>query len=336
EPGDARVSRRDLREPGGAIPPGHPTELLRERAEVKFEFISNHAQEKPASADGVGTFPVDYMCRKLDVSRQGYYAWKKRGPSQREKDDVTLSTMIRAIFDRHEGRYGVRRIFHELHRQGVAVAYKRVQRLMATTGLVSVHPRPRRPVTTTQAAEPSSLPDLVGRDFTASEPNLLWFGDITYIRTWDGWVYMASVLDAFSRKVVGWAVADHMRTDLVLDALRMAVARRQPPDGVIFHADRGSQYTSHEFAAFCHKNKIRNSVGRTGICFDNAAAESFWATLKKEFIHLHPFDTIDRVRAGVFQYVEVYYNRQRIHSSIGYLTPVEFEEKFDRGSLLVA
>ena len=138
------------------------------------------------------------------------------------------------------------------------------------------------------------------------------------------------MIDAFSRKVVGWAVADHMRTDLVLDALRMAITRRRPPKGVIFHADRGSQYTSKEFVKFCKINGVRNSVGRTGICFDNAAAESFWATLKKEFVHLHPFDTLERLRKGVFEYVEVYYNRLRIHSTIGYVTPVEFEEEFDR------
>lgn len=276
------------------------------------------------------------MCQKLDVSRPGCYAWKKRGPSQREKDDSTLSTMIRAIFGRHEGRYGVRRIFHELRRQGVAVAYKRVQRLMPSMGLVSVHLRPGWPVATVQAAEPSSLPDLVGQDFAAAAPNRVWFGDITYIRTWDGWVYMASVIDAFSRKVVGWAVADHMRTALVVDALRMAIARRRPPEGVIFHADRGSQYTSREFVAFCRDNSVRNSVGRTGVCFDNAAAESCWATRKKEFVHRHPFDTIDRVRAAVFEYVEVYYNRQRLHSAIGYVAPVEFEAEFDGKEMVAA
>jgi putative transposase len=295
-----RVSRRDLREPGGAIPPGHPTELLRERAEVKFEFISTHAPKKPASADGVHTFPVDYMCRKLDVSRQGYYAWKKRGPSQREKDDATLSTMIRAVFDRHQGRYGVRRIFHELRRQGVAVAYKRVQRLMATMGLVSVHPRPRRPVTTVQAAAPSALPDLVGQDFTAAAPNQLWFGDITYIRTWYGWVYMASVIDAFSRKVAGWAVADHMRTELVLDALRMALTTRRPSSGVIFHADRGSQYTSHEFVTFCRDNNVRNSVGRTGICVEVSQRREFHPPLLSE-----PGVTVSRHRAPTVEPVGI-------------------------------
>ncbi len=141
---------------------------------------------------------------------------------------------------------------------------------------------------------------------------------------------MASVIDAFSRKVVGWAVAYHMRTDLVLDALRMAITRRHPPKGVIFHADRGSQYTSKEFVDFRKINNVRNSVGRTGICFDNAAAESFWATLKKEFIHLHPFDTVECLRTRVFEYIEVYYNRLRIHSTIDYLTPVEFEDEFDK------
>lgn len=200
---------------------------------------------------------------------------------------------------------------------------------MSTMSLVSVHPRARQK-TTVQAAEPSSLPDLVGQDFTADAPNQLWFGDITYVRTWDGWAYIASVIDAFSRTVVGWAVADHMRTELVVEALQMAVTQRQPPKGVIFHADRGSQYTSKEFIDFCTINNVRNSVGRTGICFDNAASESFWATLKKEYIHLHPFDTVKRLKNGVFEYIEVYYNRLRIHSTIGYLTPVEFEEEFDR------
>lgn len=295
---------------------------------MKFTFISAHAPKKPARADGVNTFPVEYMCGKLEVSRSGYYAWKTRGPSQHDKDDATLSAKIKEVFDFHKGRYGVRRIFNQLRRQGIKVAYKRVQRLVRELGLVSVHPRPRKK-TTVQAAEPSALPDLVGRDFTADAPNELWYGDITYVRTWDGWAYIASVIDAYSRKVVGWAVADHYRTELVLDALRMAITQRNPPEGVIFHADRGSQYTSKEFVDFSKINGVRNSVGRTGICFDNAAAESFWATLKKEFVHLHPFDTLARLRAGVFEYIEVYYNRLRIHSTIGYRTPVEFEEEFD-------
>lgn len=284
---------------------------------MKFEFIVDQAARRE--------FAVDYMCRMLGVTRQGFYAWKKRGPSRRDRDDVTLKTKIKALFDFHKGRYGVRRIHAELASGGVRVAYKRVQRLMRELGPVSVHPRRRRR-TTIPAAEPSSLPDLVGRAFVPDGPNLLWYGDITYVRTWDGWAYIASVIDGFSRKVIGWAVADHMRTELVVSALSMALEQRRPAEGVIFHADRGGQYTSSEFVEFCAENGVRNSVGRTGICYDNAAAESFWATLKKEFIHLHPFDTVARLRRETFEYIEGYYNTKRIHSSLGYVTPVEYED----------
>lgn len=294
---------------------------------MRFEFIADEAAQD--------AFPVDYMCSMLGVSRQGYYAWKRRGPSRHAQDDATLKTKIKAIFDHHRGRYGVRRIFRELTPGGVAVAYKRVARLMAELGLVSVHRRPG-PRTTIPADRARGLPDLVGGDVGADAVNETWFGDITSVRTWDGFAYVASVLDACSRKVVGWAVADHMRTELVQDALRMALDRRRPAEGVIFHSDRGSQYTSDQFLRFCRRTGVRNSVGRTGICFDNAAAESFWATLKKEFVHLHPFDTVARLRKGVFEYIEVYYNRQRIYSGIGYVTLVEFEEGFDNQVPLAA
>ena len=198
---------------------------------------------------------------------------------------------------------------------------------LAELGLVCVHPRPRWR-TTVAAAAPAALPDLVGRNFTPATPNALWYGDITYVRTWDGWAYIASVIDGCSRKVIGYSIADHMRTDLVIDALTMALDGRQPAAGVIFHADRGSQYTSDAFVQFCVSRGVRNSVGRTGICFDNAAAESFWATLKKEFIHLRPFDTVARLRRETFEYIEGYYNTKRIHSSLGYLTPTEYEAQF--------
>lgn len=286
---------------------------------MRFQFIADQAYDD--------MFPVDYMCRMLGVSRQGYYRWKKRIPSQRARDDTALSWKIKALFEHHEKRYGVRRIHAELLRSGVRVSYKRVQRLMRALGLVSVHPRPYKR-TTVPAASPAALPDLLGRQFNSAAPNTAWYGDITYVKTWSGWAYIASVIDGYSRKVVGWAVADHMRTQLVIDALQMAITRRRPPDGVIFHADRGSQYTSAEFVQFCRDNGVRNSVGRTGICYDNAASESFWATLKKEFIHLHPFDTVARLRKGTFEYIETYYNRKRIHSTLGYLTPVEYESRY--------
>lgn len=284
---------------------------------MRFEFIADQAKER--------TFPVDYMCRMLDVSRQGYYQWKNRGPSQHDRDDLALKAKIKAIFEYHKKRYGVRRVHADLVRSGVRVAYKRVQRLMRDMGLVSVHPRPWRK-TTIPAAMGSELPDLVGRQFTPGAPNQTWFGDITYVQTWDGWAYVASVVDGYSRKVIGWDVADHMRTELVSNALAMALEQRRPEDGVTFHADRGSQYTSEEFVAFCSERGVRNSVGRTGICYDNAVAESFWATLKKEFIHLHPFDTVARLRRETFEYIEGYYNTKRIRSALGYLTPTEYEE----------
>jgi transposase InsO family protein len=286
---------------------------------VKFEFIADQA--------GLKEFPIDYMCRMLGVTRQGYYQWKNRGPSQHERDDSALKSRIRALFEFHKKRYGVRRIHAELLRGGERVAYKRVQRLMREMGLVSVHPRPWRR-TTIAAAVPSELPDLVGREFVPDAPDTLWYGDITYVRTWAGWAYIASVIDGYSRKVVGWAIADHMRTELVTAALGMAIEQRKPAGGVIFHADRGSQYTSAEFVGFCADHEVRNSVGRTGICYDNAAAESFWATLKKEFIHLHPFDTLAKLRRETFEYIEGYYNLTRIHSSLGYMTPVEYEEAY--------
>jgi transposase InsO family protein len=294
---------------------------------VKFEFIANQASEKK--------FPIDYMCRMLGVTRQGFYLWKNRVPSQHDRDDSALKTKIRTIFEFHKKRYGVRRVHAELQRSGVRIAYKRVQRLMRELGLVSVHPKPCKQ-TTIPAATASDLPDLVGRAFVPDAPNTLWYGDITYVSTWDGWAYIASVIDGYSRRVVGWAIDDHMRTDLVESALAMALAQRKPADGVIFHADRGSQYTSDQFVGFCRDNGVRNSVGRTGICFDNAAAESFWATLKKEFIHLHPFDTVAKLRRETFEYIEGYYNTKRAHSALGYLTPVEYESQGARQHLQTA
>ena len=226
---------------------------------MKYEFIADQATQE--------TFPVDYMCRMLGVTRQGYYRWKSRQPSQRDRDEAALKQKITAIFEFHQRRYGVRRVYTELYRSGVRVAYKRVQRLMRELGLVSVHPHPWR-TTTVRGAQPGDTPDLVGQDFVPSRPNTLWYGNITYVRTWEGWAYVASVIDGYSRRVVGWAVADHMRTDLVQDALAMALQQRSPEHGVIFHADRGSQYTSDQFQEFCQSRGVRPSMGRTGVCYE--------------------------------------------------------------------
>jgi transposase InsO family protein len=166
------------------------------------------------------------------------------------------------------------------------------------------------------------------RDWSPAGPDMAWVGDVTYIKTWQGWAYLATVIDCYSRRVVGFAIADHMRTELIMDALKMAVTHRNPPSGVIFHSDRGAQYTSYEFRDFCRDNGVRPSVGRTGVCYDNAVAESFFATLKKEIIHLHPWPTLALLRTAVFEYIESYYNRRRRHSTLGYDTPIECEHQY--------
>jgi transposase InsO family protein len=263
----------------------------------------------------------------LHVSRQGFYQWRDRPPSQRQLDDAALTERIRKIHTGHGGRVGVRRVHDELRRAGVACAHKRVHRLMRAAGLRGVHPRPYKRTTLPDRFDPR-LADLVTRDFAPSAPNRTWVGDVTYIKTWAGWAFCATVIDCYSRKVVGFAVADHMRTDLIIDALRMAIIHRDPPPDVIFHSDRGAQYTSTEFRDFCRENGVRPSVGRTGICYDNAVAESFFATLKKELIHTRPWPTIDNLRTAVFEYIESYYNRRRRHSTIGYDTPIEYERKY--------
>lgn len=267
---------------------------------------------------------VEYMCAYLGVSVSGYYAWRRRGPSDRTKTDAGLTSLIGAIFERLAGNPGVRRIHAELAALGRRVARKRVWRLMRAAGLQGRHPRAWKK-TTVRGEKPVPAPDLIGRDFTAERPNERWCGDITYIKTWQGWVYLATVIDLHSRRVVGWAIDSHMRTDLVTDALTMALTHRRPKGGVIFHSDRGTQYTSGEFAKFCTKNKIRRSLGRTGICYDNAVAESFFATYKKELIHTRPWPDLKSVKKATFEWVETYYNRTRRHSTLGYLTPEEYE-----------
>jgi transposase InsO family protein len=275
------------------------------------------------------------MCRMLGVSRQGFYQWRDRPPSQRALDDAALTERIKKIHTAHGGRVGVRRVHDELRRAGVVCSHKRVHRLMRAAGLHAVHPKPYKRTTLPDRFDPA-LADLLHRSWSPTAPDIAWVGDVTYIKTWQGWAYLATVIDCFSRRVVGWAIADHMRTDLVIDALRMAIIHRNPPDGVIFHSDRGAQYTSGEFRKFCYDNGVRPSVGRTGICYDNAVAESFFATLKKELVHLHPWPTLAHLRTAVFEYIESYYNRRRRHSTIGYDTPIEYERQHKFGRLQAA
>ena len=269
-------------------------------------------------------YPVSFMCHELGVSRSGYYAWRNAKPSQRFKDDTTLIALMKEIHANARGNPGVRRMHAALAAAGHALSRKRVWRLMRAAGLQGRHPKAWKR-TTIAGEHPVPAPDLIGRAFHAENPNEKWCGDITYIKTWDEWAYLATVIDLHSRKLIGWAIADHMRTELVTAALDMALAHRRPPVGVIFHSDRGTQYTSKDFDKYCRDNHIRRSLGRTGICYDNAVAESFFATYKKELIHTRPWPTIDHLTRETRDWIENYYNTTRRHSTLGYLTPREYE-----------
>ena len=267
------------------------------------------------------------MCAELGVSTAGFYAWRNRPPSARTVRDEVLTRLITGIHQRLHGNPGVRRVWAELTAAGHRISAKRVHRLMRAVDLQGRHPKQWK-VTTVAGDNPAPAPDLIGRDFTAAAANTAWCGDITYIKTWDGWAYLATVIDLHSRALVGWALDTHMRTSLITDALVMAISRRQPAGSVIFHSDRGTQYTSGMFADFCAANNLRRSMGRTGTCYDNAVAESFFATYKKELIHTKPWPTLKRLRQETFLWIEGYYNTRRRHSTLGYLTPAEYELGF--------
>jgi putative transposase len=297
---------------------------------VKFAFIADMAAEnerKPRKE----RFPVAFMCEMLEVSRGGYYAWVKRLPSERDVEDEELSRVIKQIHDENEGKYGIDRIHGEMAKRGYRVGPRRVRRLARAAGLSCVHPKPYKVTTVQDEANGDGLVDLVGREFVPGSENELWYGDITYIYTMSGWAYLATVIDGYSRRVVGWAVAGHMREELVTGALEMAIANRCPEEGqVVFHSDRGSQYTGRKFRDLCLGSGIIPSVGKTGICYDNAAAESWNATFKKELIHLHVWKNVAHVRNAAFEFIEVYYNRKRIQCKLGYMSPAEYEAKFDK------
>lgn len=269
---------------------------------------------------------VAVQCRVLTVSRSGYYAWSRRPASRRAKADLELSKTIRTIHATSRGTYGVPRVHAELRAAGVHVGKKRVARLMVAAGLEGVSRR-RGARTTLRDADAAAAPDLVDRDFTASGPDRLWVADITYVRTWEDFVYLAVVLDAWSRKVVGWAIATTLHTSVVLAALEMAVARRRPRGGVIHHSDKGTQYTSAVFGLRCQTHDIVPSTGTTGDAYDNAMAESFFGTLEAELLARRRFRTHEEARAAIFEYIEGWYNPRRLHSSLGYVSPVDFERR---------
>lgn len=267
-------------------------------------------------------YPVVKMCGWLSVSRSGYYEWSSREESAAEERRGFLRLLITKAFEDSHGTYGHRRIWAQLARQGVAAGQELVRRLMRELGLVACQPRPWR-VTTARDGRVHKIPDLVKRDFTAPAPGQKLVGDITYIHSWEGWVFLATVIDCCTKEVIGWAMASHMRTGLISSAIDMAAVNTGFADGVVFHSDRGSQYTSAEFGAKLKEHGITQSLGGTGTCYDNAMAESFFGALKNEWLHRMVFSTRAKARREVVKYIEGFYNRRRLHSAIGYRTPYE-------------
>jgi putative transposase len=271
------------------------------------------------------SFPVSVMCETLGVSKSGFHAWERRAPSDRRLSDAWLTSRITEIHECARGVYGSRRVQAELRLgQDIVVSRKRIRRLMrqaGISGLVKV----KKGRTTIRVPGVRVADDLVERCFKPDAPNVLWVADITYLRTWEGWLYLAAVQDAYSRRIVGWAMTEHMRAELVADALQMAVARRRPEPGLIHHSDQGSQYVALGFGQQARDAGIAVSMGSKGDAYDNAVAESFFATIKKELVHRQSWPSRRDLSSAVFDYIEAFYNRQRRHSTLGYLSPEEYE-----------
>jgi len=265
------------------------------------------------------------MCRVLEVSRSGYYAWLKRGPSVRAQANAALLEAIETIHEESDGTYGAPRMHAELPDHGLAASLNRVARLMKGAGIQGVSRR-KGVRTTWRSKETAPVGDLVNRNFTATGPNQLWVADITYIPTWAGFLYLAIVLDVWSRRIVGWSMRTHLRTELVLEALNMALEQRRP-DEVIHHSDHGCQYTSFAFGKRCEAAGVRPSLGSVGDAYDNAMAEAFFASLECELIDRRTFHSHAAARMSVFRYIEGWYNPRRRHSALGYLSPLNFEAK---------
>jgi transposase InsO family protein len=310
------------------------------RARRVYPFIEAEKQRSTAGGTGEpgGRGNVARACELLEVSRSAYYAHvaaRAAGGTRREQADATLLERIRHHHARSRGRYGAPRVHADLTEEGRRHGRKRVARLMRGAGLVGKHRR-RSQRTTIPDPGAAASPDLIGRDFSTNPAriNRRWCGDITYVRTWEGWLYLATVIDIASRRVVGWATADHLRTDLVEDALRQAVTRRRPPAGVIFHSDRGCQYTSAQLATAATDLDVRLSHGRKGQCWDNAVGESFFATIKTELLEDGVWPTRAAAHAAIFEYIEADYNLHRRHSTLGYLSPAAYERTAQAADLV--
>lgn len=275
------------------------------------------------------------MCKQLEVSRSGYYAWEQRQPSQHEKRDEVLKVKIQESHKQSRGTYGSPRIHIDLKELGFHVGRKRIARLMKAQGIAGTPKKPYRATTDSRHNMPLAE-NILAREFNVDSLDKVWATDITYIKTWQGFLYLAVVIDLCSRRVVGWSMKTHLRTELVLNALRMACGRRQPTPGTIHHSDRGSQYASNDYQAELAKLAIICSMSRKGDCWDNSVVESFFATLKKELIYRHPLRSFKIARSAITEYIEVYYNRSRKHSTLGYMSPVDFEIMLEKEPALAA
>jgi transposase InsO family protein len=286
----------------------------------KYEFIDAEYAGPSGHLDGT-TPSIVRMCTWLGVSRSGFYEWRTHPASATARRRAELKVVVRYFFDASDGTYGYRRIHADLAGAGVPAGPELVRDIMRELVLVPCQPRPWRAGLTEQNGTGEHLPDLVRRDFTAAAPGQKLVGDVTYVQTWEGWVYLATVIDCCTKAVIGWAIDDNYKTPLIEKAIEMAVRNHQLADKAIFHSDRGSNYTSAKFAGTLRRFGLRQSVGRTGICYDNAMAESFFAALKNERVHRTQYPTREHARRDIVRYIEFWYNSRRRHSGLGYRTP---------------
>lgn len=300
----------------------------------KYQLIAAELADQdsqPAADPEHRSVSVQSMCHVLGVSRSGFYQWRCARPSARRQRRELIAVHVQAAFEAGRGTYGARRVHAVLTRsadpQVSSVGLDLIRDIMAELGLVACQPRSYR-TTTMPDPDAVGVADHVQGDFTADAPGRRLVGDITYVRTWAGWVYLATVIDCCTKAVIGWSMADHLRTGLICDAITMATSRSELAENVVFHSDRGSQYTSAQFAAHLRRYQITGSMGRTGVCWDNALAESFFAALKNELVYRVVFPTRAAARSAIADYIEVFYNRQRLHSGLGYRTPAEVADDY--------
>ena len=286
---------------------------------MKFEFVERQR----------GQYPVRLMCRVLGVSHSGYYAWRIRPVSQREMANQKLTEEIKTVFEASRRTYGSPRVYQALKSKGIPCSENRVARLMRLRGIRAKQSKRFRSTTQRHPSRPVA-PNHLERDFTAMAPNEKWVTDITYIKTTEGWLYLAVVLDLFARMVVGWAMSKRMTGKLTLVALKMAIWRREPEKGLLHHSDQGSQYTDQEYQALLKKHGMTPSMNSVGTWYDNAAMESFFGSLKSELVNDQSYQTRGEARTSIFWYIEVFYNRNRLHSTLAYLTPADFEAQYQQ------